>query len=183
MAAMNGANGSMAALPLMNNGANGATPRPGGEPDEPEYDARLNAYIYDYFIRSGNFDCARAVFKSEVRLNPPLRGTDGDINGTDENTMHTDSKDDMGSKRPSDLPPPSVDGQGASFLLEWFSLFWDVYFAQRKKPTATTQAMQYVQQTQVRKLVQVLMLLALITTRRRSRDFDKNSRHNYYGTG
>ncbi|KAL8827485.1 MAG: hypothetical protein Q9191_003161 [Dirinaria sp. TL-2023a] len=127
----------------MNNGPNGATPRHGGEPDDFDFEGRLNSTIYDYFVKSGNFECARALMKSEARLNPPLRAIDGDVNGTDE-----DSKDDMGSKRPSDLPPPSDPSPGSPFLLEWFSLFWDVWNAQRKKPSASTQAMSYVQHTQ-----------------------------------
>ena len=150
MAGMNGGNGVMAGMPLMNNGLNGATPRPSSEQDDPEYEARLNAYIYDYFLRNENWDCARALVSSGVQMAPSLR-RDGDVNGTDDNAMQTDPKDDMDSKRPEDLPPPSVasDGQGASFLLEWFALFWDVYFAQRKNSKATQQATQYVQHTQV----------------------------------
>ena len=152
MAGMNGVGGPIGAMPLMNSGANGATPRPGGEQEDPEYEGRLNAYIYDYFVRKEHFDCARALVNSGVHMAPALRGRDNDVNGTDDNAMQTDSKDDMESKRPDDLPPPSVasDAQGPSFLLEWFALFWDVYFAQRRKPTATAQAMQYVQHTQVR---------------------------------
>lgn len=140
---MNGANGSIGALPLMNNGPNGATPRPGAESDDLDFESRLNSNIYDYFVKSGNYECARALMKSEARMIPPLRGIDGDINGTDD-----DSKDDMGSKRPSDLPPPNENPGGQPFLLEWFSLFWDVWNAQRKKPNATQQAMSYVHHTQ-----------------------------------
>ena len=153
---MNGGNGvmpgmpGMPGMPLMNNGMNGATPRPGSEQDDSDYEARLNAYIYDYFLRNENWDCARSLINSGVQMQPPL-SRDGDVNGTDDNAMQTDSKEDMDSKRPDDLPPSKIqsDGQGASFLLEWFALFWDVYFAQRNKPKASHQATQYVQHSQV----------------------------------
>ena len=150
MAGMNGGNSVMAGVPMLNNGMNGATPRQGSEQDDTDYEARLNAYIYDYFIRNENWDCARALLNSDVTMSPPLR-QDGDVNGTGDNAMQTDSKDDLDSKRPNGLPPPSVqsDGQAASFLLEWFGLFWDVYFAQRKSTKASQQATQYVQHTQV----------------------------------
>ena len=148
MAAMNGGNGVMAGMPMMNNGMNGATPRPGNEQDDTDYEARLNAYIYDYFVRHENWECARALYQSGAPTSPPLK-RDGDVNGVDDNAMQTDSKDDLDSKRPEDLPPPTVASDGASFLLEWFGLFWDVYFAQRKSAKASQQATQYVQHTQV----------------------------------
>ena len=154
MAGMNGANGVMSGMPLINNGMNGATPRTANEQDESEYEARLHAYIYDYFIKHENWDCARALINSGVQMQPALR-REGDVNGTDDNAMQTEAREDMDSKRPDDLPPASVqpDGQCASFLLEWFSLFWDVYFAQRNKTSKTSQqATQYVQHSQVSRI-------------------------------
>ena len=150
MAAMNGGNGVMAGVPMMNNGINGATPRPGSDQDDSEYEARLNSYIYDYFIKNESWECARALLNSNATMYPPLR-RDGDVNGADDNAMPTDSKDDLDTKRPEDLPPSSDISAGqASFLLEWFSLFWDVYHAQRKSNKASQQATQYVHHTQVR---------------------------------
>lgn len=132
-------------MPMMNNGANGATPRQGPEEDEPDY--RLNTYIYDYFVKYHHFECAKAMLNGELPLNTiPKR----DVNGA--GNMHVDSKDELDSKLPDDLPLPGVptDPQGASFLLEWFGLFWDVFHAhQRKAPPASAQAMQYVARTQV----------------------------------
>ncbi|CAO1605486.1 hypothetical protein XANCAGTX0491_009003 [Xanthoria calcicola] len=145
MAAVNGAGGGM---PMMNNGANGATPRLGNEEEEPDYEARLNTYIYDYFVKNGRYNCAVAMLKAEMPLRTAPKRHDGDVNGA--GNMHTDSKDDLESK-PDDLPQAGVptDPQGASFLLEWFGLFWDVFFAhQRKAPPASAQAMQYVARTQ-----------------------------------
>lgn len=146
MAAVNGAGGGM---PMMNNGANGATPRPGNEEEEPNFEARLNTYIYDYFVKTQRFECAKAMLNDgmQVRTKRP----NSDVNGA--GNMHVDSKDDLDSKIPDELPLAAVptDPQGASFLLEWFGLFWDVYFAhQRRSPPASQPAMQYVQRTQVR---------------------------------
>ncbi|KAI4208241.1 MAG: hypothetical protein LQ346_000121 [Caloplaca aetnensis] len=144
MAAVNGAGGGM---PMMNNGANGATPRPGNEEEEPNFEARLNTYIYDYFVKTQRFECAKAMLNDgmQVRTKRP----NSDVNGA--GNMHVDSKDDLDSKIPDELPLAAVptDPQGASFLLEWFGLFWDVYFAhQRRSPPASQPAMQYVQRTQ-----------------------------------
>ncbi|KAI4165909.1 MAG: hypothetical protein LQ342_000340 [Letrouitia transgressa] len=144
---MPGVNGG--GMPIMNNGANGATPRPGNEEDDPDYETRLNTYIYDYFLKHEQYDCARSILNSGLSVKTVSKRRDGDVNGAGD--MHTDSKDDLDSKRPPDLPladlPP--DPQGGSFLLEWFGLFWDVFFAhQRKMPPATAQAMQYVAHTQ-----------------------------------
>lgn len=147
MAAVNGAGGGM---PMMNNGANGATPRLGNEEEDPDYEGRLNTYIYDYFVKNQRYDCAKAMLKGDMPLRTVQKRRDGDVNGA--GNMHTDSKDDLESKIPDDFPLPALptDPQGASFLLEWFGLFWDVFFAhQRKTPPASAQAMQYVARTQV----------------------------------
>ncbi|KAI4188478.1 MAG: hypothetical protein LQ348_003920 [Seirophora lacunosa] len=140
-------NGVGAPMPMMNNGANGATPRPGNE-EEPDYNQRLNTYIYDYFVKTQRFDCAKAMLNDGMPLTVDKR-RDNDMNGA--SNMHVDSKDDLESKMPNDLPPAALptDPHGTSFLLEWFGLFWDVFFAnQRKAPLASQQAMQYVQRTQ-----------------------------------
>ena len=155
MAGTNGASVPMGSMPMMNNIANGATPRLGGEQDDEDIEGRLNAYIYDYLLRKEHFDCARAVINGGLHMSPALRSRDNDVNGTDDNAMQTDTKVEVDSKRPDDLPPPSIAGgssdpQAQPFLLEWFGLFWDVFHAQRRKPTANAQALHYVQHTQVR---------------------------------
>ncbi len=174
MAGTNGASVPMGTMPMMNNIANGATPRPGGEQDDENTEGRLNAYIYDYFLRKEHFDCARAVMNSGLHMFPALRSRDNDVNGTDDNAMQTDPKDEVDSKRPDDLPPPTVAGgssdpQAQPFLLEWFGLFWDVYCAQRRKPSATAQAMQFVQHTQVRNSAAILDASAQHPTQTQSR--------------
>ncbi|RAL64104.1 hypothetical protein DID88_003292 [Monilinia fructigena] len=49
-----------------------------------------------------------------------------------------DSKDDIDSKRPNDLPLPNLPKEcpESCFLYEWFCLFWDMFNAQRGKGDA-----------------------------------------------
>ncbi|KAI1118520.1 hypothetical protein F5Y14DRAFT_217134 [Nemania sp. NC0429] len=117
--------------------------------------ANLNTYIYDYFLREGMFDCARAMLNSDQALNvhnKPQRDENGNaigngIGGDDQ--MDTDSKDDLDSKRPNDLPAPNVPNASDScFLYEWFCLFWDMLSAQRNKGGVSPQVSQYVAHTQ-----------------------------------
>ncbi|KAL8662261.1 MAG: hypothetical protein Q9202_004866 [Teloschistes flavicans] len=144
MAAVNGAGGGM---PMMNSGANGATPRPGNEEDPQNYELHLNTYIYDYFLKNNRYDCAKAMLNDGMAVTTVNKHRSDDVNGN----MHSDSKDDRDSKIPEELPLPDVptESQGASFLLEWFGLFWDVFFAHQRKTTlASADAMQYVTRTQ-----------------------------------
>ncbi|KAI0146214.1 hypothetical protein GGR57DRAFT_289732 [Xylariaceae sp. FL1272] len=110
--------------------------------------ANLNTYIYDYFIREHMYDCARAMLNSDqalnVHKNSPRRSDDmGD------DPMDTDSKDDLDSKRPPDLPAPNVPNGGDScFLYEWFCLFWDMLSAQRNKGGVSPNVSAYVNHTQ-----------------------------------
>ena len=159
MNGLNVANGVGGSMPMMHNGTNGASSRTGSDPDrELDYKKKMNTYIYDYFLKQEQFDCARHLLKStlEVSINSkpsPSRRP----NGVDEGSMDADSKDDVNSKIPPDLPRPELTdgGDGNSFLLEWFSLFWDMFFAARKdNKKSTTQAMQYMQHT----LVIILLL-------------------------
>lgn len=144
MAGMNATAGGF--MPMMN-GTNGATPRTGSEQEENELEARLNTYIYDFFLKSENYDCARAILNSHVPMEPPVRRRE-DINGADD-AMHVDSKDDPDSKRPDDLPTVMPVSEN-SFLLDWFSCFWDFYFARKNNAKASQNAMSYLHHTQVR---------------------------------
>ena len=139
--AMNAGGGALGGVPLMNNGTNGA-PRTGSDQDENDFEARLNSYIYDYFLKSLNFDCARALLNSGVPMEPAPRRRDGDMNGADD-TMHTDSKEDIDSKKPTDLPSVS-NSESTSFLLDWFSCFWDFFHARTKPNRASVNATYYV---------------------------------------
>ncbi|KAI0407569.1 hypothetical protein F4802DRAFT_605413 [Xylaria palmicola] len=116
--------------------------------------ANLNTYIYDYFLREGMYDCARAMLNSDQALNVhkgPRRDENGNAvgNGIGDDPMDTDSKDDLDSKRPSDLPAPNVpNGSDNCFLYEWFCLFWDMLSAQRHKGGVIPNVSQYVAHTQ-----------------------------------
>ena len=72
-------------------------------------------------------------------------------NGIGDDPMDMDSKSDIDSKRPDDLPAPDVPMglTDSCFLYEWFCLFWDIYNAQRAKGGNGT-VNQYVAHTQVR---------------------------------
>jgi len=128
-----------------------------GQAQRPENNrATLNTYIYDYFLREGMYDCARAMLHSDQALNvhksSPRRDENGNTvgNGMGDDAMDTDSKDDIDSKRPADLPAPNVpDGGDSCFLYEWFCLFWDMLSAQRHKGGVSPQVTQYVNHTQV----------------------------------
>ncbi|KAI9877000.1 MAG: hypothetical protein M1830_005066 [Pleopsidium flavum] len=157
MAGMSAVGGPVGGMSMMNNGIGLGASRADSNPQDGwrEY---LNTYIYDYFIKNELYDCARAFLASEVPMKtfPPTklspgRRRDGDVNGVDESTMDTDSKDDLHSKRPDDLPIPNVppDCPDNSFLFDWWCLFWDIFDAQRGKKTKPGDpALQYVQHTQ-----------------------------------
>lgn len=148
MTGLNAVGGALGGMPLINNGTNGATPRAGSDQGDNDFEARLNTHIYDFFLKSENYECARVLLNSGVAMEPSPRRRDGDINGTDD-AMHTDSKDDIDSKRPEGLPPVPGQTDNSNFLLEWYSCFWDFFFARTKNPRATPQSLHYMQATQV----------------------------------
>ncbi|KAF9883113.1 hypothetical protein FE257_004092 [Aspergillus nanangensis] len=152
-----GPGGPVGGVPMMNNGS--AAPRNDGNVNHlPEnIIGCLNTYIYDYFLKRGYHDCARALVKDEsIKLNTepaiktsPGHRREGEVNGVDGDAMMTDGKDGEKMKIPDDLPRPSLasDGQQSSFLLDWFSLFWEFFWAQRKKGNSND-VRQYIQHTQ-----------------------------------
>jgi hypothetical protein len=73
---------------------------------------------------------------------------DSGVNAED---ADAESKDDIDSKRPDDLPAPSLPREGpeSCFLYEWWCLFWDMFQAQRGK-SDNRNAVQYIAHTQVR---------------------------------
>ncbi|EFW13976.1 cAMP-dependent protein kinase pathway protein [Coccidioides posadasii str. Silveira] len=157
MQGMHPAGGPVGGIPMMNTGSSAPRSDPNANPNvSPDHTmvVQLNTYIYDYFLKRGYIDCARALVKdSNVPMNtaaPSKSGhRDGEVNGVDPNAMVTDSNDDAKPKIPDDLPRPNLNGdmQQTSFLFDWFNLFWDVFWAQRKKGKSTD-AMQYLQHTQ-----------------------------------
>lgn len=146
MTAMNTAPGPFGGMGLMNNVTNGATSRASSDQEESDFEARLNTYIYDFFMKTENFECARSLLRSGVPMEPQVRRRE-DMNGNDD-SMHTDSKDDLDTKRPDDLPTGPYISENP-FLLEWFSCFWDFYFARSKNNKASQLAIQHLQHTQV----------------------------------
>ena len=152
MNGMNGVNGAVGGMPMMNHATNGTSSRNGTDQDrDNDYEVKMNTYIYDYFLKNEKYECARGLLTSGLKLNTRKTSpSHRDVNGLDDSSMDPDSKDNLDSNRHDDLPPPILPtNQSTSFLLEWFSVFWDMYSAHRKDPKASQQAMQYVQHTQV----------------------------------
>ncbi|TPX08085.1 uncharacterized protein E0L32_010285 [Thyridium curvatum] len=156
MQAMGGPVGNPMAM--MNNGA--MVPQGGPRQQLQSNDsnrALLNTYIYEYFLRYGMYDCARAMLSSDqqikVHKDSPggRRDENGNVigNGVGDDAMDTDSKDDI-DKRPDDLPAPNIPTPAADscFLYDWFCLFWDIFNAQKGGKGASNQVNQYVNHAQ-----------------------------------
>lgn len=162
MAAMNPMGGPVggAPMPMMNNGVNPQAQAQQQAVRQQMNEGQrgvLNTYIYEYFLRYGMYDCARSLINSDQQVNVHKEGTNrrrdenGNlVNGIGDDPMDTDSKDDIDSKLPEDLPPPKLPmpASDTSFLYEWFCLFWDIYNAQRAKG-GNGNVNQYVAHTQV----------------------------------
>lgn len=163
MAGMNPMGGPVggAPMPMMNNGAvnpqvQAAAAAARQQQMNDSQRGVLNTYIYEYFLRYEMFDCARSLINSNQPVNVLKEGANrrrdengNIINGVGDDPMDTDSKDDLDSKLPEDLPPPKLPmpASDTSFLYEWFCLFWDIYNAQRVKGGNGT-INQYVAHTQ-----------------------------------
>jgi hypothetical protein len=150
-------------LMMMNNGnPSHAASSSSSSSSHSDLKRRLDTYIYDYFLKNGHHEHARALYRDDsIKLNThphtkpsPSRRRDAEMNGIDENAMDTDSKDEV-NKIPDDLPKPDVpDNAQSGFLYDWFGMFNDIYGASRnKKPDDASPAAQYLQQTQVGHLV------------------------------
>ncbi|KFY71955.1 hypothetical protein V499_07876 [Pseudogymnoascus sp. VKM F-103] len=155
MAALNamGAGAVGGAVPMMNNGVPGnqrALPV-----DDSQQRARLNTYIYEYFICNEMYDCARALINSEQPVNllkgSPNQQRDANgnpVDGAGSDDME-DTKEGIDMKRPDDLPAPNLPRESSEscFLFEWWSLFWDMFNAQRGK-SESQNAQRYANYTQ-----------------------------------
>ncbi|KXG51891.1 LisH dimerization motif, subgroup [Penicillium griseofulvum] len=149
-----GAGGPVGGVPMINNGSTAS--RNDNAMNNPEIMINnLNTYIYDYFLKRGYHDCARALLQDEsIKLNTdnnpktsPGNRRD-DVNGMDPDAMMTDGKDGEKIKIPDDLPRPNIPNESpSSFLLDWFSLFWEFFWAQRKKGNSND-IRQYLQHNQ-----------------------------------
>ncbi|KAL4930546.1 putative cAMP-dependent protein kinase pathway protein (Som1) [Aspergillus undulatus] len=158
VAGMNpGVGGPVGGVPMVNNGS--MAPRNDGTMNNiPDLMiGNLNTYIYDYFLKRGYHDCARALVKDEsfkINTEPPIKTSpgqrrEGEVNGVDGDVMMTDGKDGDKLKIPDDLPRPNLtsEGQQSPFLLDWFSLFWEFFWSQRKKGN-NADVRQYLQHNQ-----------------------------------
>lgn len=144
----------MGGIPMMNSNSTAPRSEPNNVAIQENMIMQLNTYIYDYFLKRGYHDCARALVQDEsapVNTTPQTKSNrrESEVNGIDGDAMQTDSKDDLKSKIPDDLPRPNLNGdiQQTSFLLDWFNMFWDVFWAQRKKGKSSDAAT-YLSHTQ-----------------------------------
>lgn len=112
--------------------------------DEKGYKLKLHTYIYDYFLKTGEFGLARALHDTleiqhsmQPKQSPDQKGVNG-VNDSDK------------KGRPDDLPLPEVPGTNldSPFLFDWWCQFWDLFGAQRGKGNAATK--QYLNNVQVR---------------------------------
>jgi hypothetical protein len=154
MAGMNSAGGPVGGMPMINNGPAAAL-RNSNAPQDNSVEL-LNTYIYDYFLRLEMWEPARAMINTgnvkpnKANKTSPRRRQDADgstVNGVDD----ADSKDTLDVKLPDDLPPSGLpsDGIQNSFLHDWWSLFWDIFGAQRGKQKSND-SLAYVQNSLVR---------------------------------
>jgi hypothetical protein len=119
--------------------------------------SRLNTYIYEYVLKLGLHDVARALNNSQDKFKidtkpkqSPGRRKDAEANG-DTDAMDVDKFD-----IPNDLPLPNVDfnAQGEGFLVEWFSIFSDLFAASHKQNKGgMNPATQYLMHAQVSDLM------------------------------
>ena len=129
-------------------GAAAGRPQPGKQEGNPKdgYTELLPTFIYDYFLKKGNTDVARAILHSDsgVKTKPRTKTSPGgrDVNGVDE--MDRDSKD--------SLPLPDVMEAlpDDAFLQQWWRIFWDMWAAGKKPGAANGMAGQYLHHQQVR---------------------------------
>lgn len=161
----NGVPGNMAA---MNNAANAGTPRTQPDSDTSEYKAKLNTYIYDYLLKNEQYDCARLLLNSSLNVLTKPAGA----KKRNDDSMDTDSKDDIDLKKLGDLPLPDriLDANTEnSFLLDWFTLFWEIFFAPRvQKPSKVNPvAVQYT--NHIRVCCHLIALSRLLTFSRTNR--------------
>lgn len=142
MAGMPNAGGPVGGMPMNNTGMRGGVAL--------SQLTSLNTYIYDYLIRQGFHDVARAMLKAHriSETNMPLQLSSSSPSGRDANGVDgTDSKDDV--KRPPDLPEPGnqIGSAESCFLEDWWCQFWDIHSGLRANGNGVMQ--QYLNQNRV----------------------------------
>lgn len=125
---------------------------------------QLNTYIYEYFLKIGLHDVARALHqqqdKFKIMTKPkqsPGRRKDGEANGVEPDAMDVDKFD-----IPDDLPLPdtAIHLQGDGFLVDWFSIFSDLFVASRiTNKNSMGPSQQYLMHAQVRSCLRVKIII------------------------
>ena len=126
-------------------------PHPGktdSMPKDPKTD--LPTFIYDFFLKKGKHDIARAILSSDlgVKVRDRAKTSPGnrEVNGVD-GSIDLDSRD--------GLPAPDIQEQlDGSLLQDWWYVFWDIWDNSRKSnmpsaPRGAGQSSQYLQHSQV----------------------------------
>ncbi|MDI1490204.1 MAG: hypothetical protein OHK93_001404 [Ramalina farinacea] len=147
MPGMNPSMPGMGNMP-MNNLPNGAMPRQMDDEETMETnEAKLNHWIYAYFLDKQQWDAARSLKNGSLRFEPPLGNADEEMNGVNE-----DSKSNINDiKRPADLPSAKGGHDAGSMLPSWFNLFWDMFEAQRGNKAASAGARQVIDHNRVQR--------------------------------
>ncbi|KAJ5761383.1 Transcriptional activator somA [Penicillium manginii] len=137
-----GVGGPVGGIPMMSNGSTAPRNDQNMNNNSDGSLNNLNTYIYDYFLKRGYHDCARALLREEsMKVNTAEPGTktspgsrQNDMNGIDGDMM-TDGKDGEKIKIPDDLPRAMLPNESTqtAFLLDWWGLFWEFFQAQRKR--------------------------------------------------
>ncbi|GAB7353256.1 hypothetical protein MBLNU459_g3765t1 [Dothideomycetes sp. NU459] len=134
--------------------ANMGTPSNAPSDTEKGYRLKLHTYIYDYFLKTEQYDLARALQNTleiqhsmQPKQSPDTKGANG-VNDLDKDK----------SRRPDDLPLAEVPSHhlDGSFLFDWWCQFWDLFGAQRGKGNPATK--QYLNNVQARMSSQQRMM-------------------------
>lgn len=138
----------MAMQPQMGAGGpvNAPTPTNNAEKDPVK---QLNTAIYDYLLCREKYEAARAVkdaFSGEmqdlgdqIKQSPNQRQANG-VDGMDiDSKDHTSNLHPGIAKRPAGLPaPPPLSTEDGPFLQDWFTMFWDLFSANRQRGRPNT---------------------------------------------
>jgi len=112
----------------------------------------LDTYIYDYFLRKGQRDIAKAMLDSDLTgLTTTSKTIDRQEPRAIDDSTDADLKAEM-QKRVEGLPAAAVNEThpGEAFLMDWWLLFWDLWSATRPANKGNNGPVsQYLAHTQV----------------------------------
>ncbi|KAF2820239.1 hypothetical protein CC86DRAFT_305239 [Ophiobolus disseminans] len=126
----------------VNGGPPDGTPIMGNVPMQKRPSEQLNTYIYDYFLRNGHYQAARAMLESELKISTgPLQKYSPKQRPNGAESMEAGDE----------LPAPSLPSNQMadnSFLMDWWVQFWDIFSATRSRANAPpTKGTQYINHT------------------------------------